>query len=90
MTIPKDLSYGELQEWKQNTLRPIRLRVINFLKTWLEKYWKDFTEDADMSAKLHEFLLEDFANNGFQSFADQLMKTFDKKVSYFSLFSDVF
>lgn len=23
---PKDLSYGELQEWKQNVLRPIRLR----------------------------------------------------------------
>jgi len=79
MQVPKGLSYGELQEWKQNKQRPIRLRVINVLKHWLENYWRDFTNDAEMGTKLHEFLMSDVMNSGNQTSAEQLSKLFNKK-----------
>jgi len=79
MPVPKGLSYGELQEWKQNKQRPIRLRVINVLRHWLEKYWKDFTQDAEMGTKLHEFIVGDLMNTGNQQPADQLLRLYTKK-----------
>ena len=27
---------------------PIHLRIFNFLKNWMEKYWVDFYEDGDL------------------------------------------
>lgn len=80
MPVPKNLSYGELQEWKQNILKPVRLRLINFIKTWLEKYWKDFIDDNEMTEKFHDFLLQDVSTTH-QNLAEMLSKIWDKKKS---------
>ena len=92
MPIPKGLAYGELQDFKATKQKPIRLRydaqilvqtpfrVINFLKNWLEKSWKDFTTEPEMVTKLQEFLVGDLVNSGNQTSADQLGKLLLKKV----------
>jgi len=73
MPPPKNLPYAALQDFKQTREKPIRLRVINYLKNWLEKHWKDFTEEPANGARLHEFLMEDMSQSNRTS-ADQLSK----------------
>ncbi|OAX37080.1 ras GEF [Rhizopogon vinicolor AM-OR11-026] len=43
---PPDLSEDELRIWQQRKGIPIRLRVSNFLKTWLEMYWRPGVDDV--------------------------------------------
>lgn len=43
---PPDLSEDELVAWQQHKGIPIRLRVSNFLKTWLEMYWRPGVDDV--------------------------------------------
>lgn len=53
-------------------------RVINLLKNWMEKYWKDFIDDPEMSATVHAFIQEDINNSGMPG--DQLLKSLERKV----------
>ncbi|KAJ3263731.1 hypothetical protein HK104_006599 [Borealophlyctis nickersoniae] len=53
---PEDLEPGELQVWFEKKLTPIRLRVLNIMKSWLETYCSD--DAADIST-LH--LIRSFA-----------------------------
>ncbi|KAK9710389.1 hypothetical protein K7432_008450 [Basidiobolus ranarum] len=39
--VPDGLTDGEYQSWRLKKLTPIRLRVHNILKTWLESYFYD-------------------------------------------------
>lgn len=43
---PPDLSEDEMRAWQQHKGIPIRLRVSNFLKTWLEMYWRPNIDDV--------------------------------------------
>ena len=43
---PAGLSDEDLYVWQQRKGVPVRLRVANFLKLWLETYWKSGTDDA--------------------------------------------
>ena len=42
---PAGLSDEDLYVWQQRKGVPVRLRVANFLKLWLETYWKSGTDD---------------------------------------------
>jgi len=79
MTPPKGLSYGQLQEWKTNKQKPIRLRIINFLKNWIERNWIDFIEDNALGNTLQEFLNTDMMNSGNQTSAETLTRNLQKK-----------
>ncbi|KAH9941072.1 ras GEF [Amylocystis lapponica] len=58
LTPPADVTDEDLYLWQQRKGLPVRLRVSNFVKTWLESYWRpandnvvlpellDFTQNA--------------------------------------------
>ncbi|KAG0700015.1 ras guanine nucleotide exchange factor domain-containing protein [Suillus ampliporus] len=46
---PPDLSEDEMLVWQQHKGIPIRLRVSNFVKTWLEMYWRPGIDDVALS-----------------------------------------
>lgn len=43
---PAGLDDEDLYVWQQRKGVPVRLRVANFLKLWLETYWRSGTDDA--------------------------------------------
>jgi hypothetical protein len=43
---PAGLSDEDLYVWQQRKGVPVRLRIANFLKLWLETYWRSGTDDA--------------------------------------------
>ncbi|KAG2102203.1 ras guanine nucleotide exchange factor domain-containing protein [Suillus discolor] len=46
---PSNLSEDEMSIWQQHKGIPIRLRVSNFVKTWLEMYWRSEIDDIALS-----------------------------------------
>ena len=38
------LNPSELSRWNDSKVTPVRLRVLNFLKSWLENHWHDATD----------------------------------------------
>ena len=46
----------ELKQWFEQTLRPIRVRVMNVLKRWCEAHWQDFANEPSLVASLEAFL----------------------------------
>ncbi|KAG2129153.1 ras guanine nucleotide exchange factor domain-containing protein [Suillus clintonianus] len=46
---PSNLSEDEMLLWQQHKGIPIRLRVSNFVKTWLEMYWRPGVDDVALS-----------------------------------------
>ncbi|KAG1745971.1 ras guanine nucleotide exchange factor domain-containing protein [Suillus paluster] len=46
---PANLSEDEMLAWQQHKGIPIRLRVSNFVKTWLEMYWRPGVDDVALS-----------------------------------------
>lgn len=57
MPKPKRLSENELSSFL-NKRKVIRLRVCNFLRQWIENYWKDFTDNKEIWEKLYDFINE--------------------------------
>lgn len=44
---PEGLTPEEFQTWTEKKQKPVRIRVVNILKTWLENYWlEDDVEEA--------------------------------------------
>ncbi|KNC49760.1 uncharacterized protein AMSG_11933 [Thecamonas trahens ATCC 50062] len=58
ITAPASLDAAAQAEFKKRKLVPIRLRVYNVLRGWLDKYFRDFEENEDLLA-----MLKDFASN---------------------------
>ncbi|KAG2338504.1 ras GEF [Suillus weaverae] len=46
---PSNLSEDAMLTWQQHKGIPIRLRVSNFVKTWLEMYWRPGVDDIALS-----------------------------------------
>ncbi|KAG2156000.1 ras guanine nucleotide exchange factor domain-containing protein [Suillus bovinus] len=46
---PSNLSEDEMSIWQKHKGIPIRLRVSNFVKTWLEMYWRPEVDDIALS-----------------------------------------
>ena len=47
---PAGLGDEDLYVWQQRKGLPVRLRIANFLKLWLETYWRSGTDDAVLGA----------------------------------------
>ncbi|KAF9468519.1 ras guanine nucleotide exchange factor domain-containing protein [Collybia nuda] len=45
LTPPKGISNEDMQLWQQRKGLPVRLRVSNFIKTWVELYWRPGVDD---------------------------------------------
>ncbi|KAK9240546.1 ras guanine nucleotide exchange factor domain-containing protein [Lipomyces kononenkoae] len=66
---PDTLSDEEFEEWLDRKQKPIRLRVLNILKTWLEQYWDDPLDESEEDAAMTRDILSSLA-----AFAAQLMQ----------------
>ncbi|TPX35592.1 hypothetical protein SmJEL517_g02105 [Synchytrium microbalum] len=51
---PVGMVDDEVKVWKEKKQTPIRLRVYNAFKTWLETFWNEST-DTPMLTRIHEF-----------------------------------
>ncbi|KAK7203328.1 ras guanine nucleotide exchange factor domain-containing protein [Myxozyma melibiosi] len=52
---PESLTAEQLEEWVERKQKPIRLRVFNIIKIWIEQYWVDDdfdSEEAEMSREV--------------------------------------
>lgn len=60
ITPPSDLSADEVKEWTKSKATPVRLRVYNLLKTWVESHWHHETDRVIIDSLL-EFSREKLA-----------------------------
>lgn len=51
---PEELNYDEYTKWIENKLNPIKCRVINIMKTFLQQYWNPCYLESGLSS-LEEF-----------------------------------
>ena len=45
---PNGLQQGDYKNWEEKKLKPIRIRVVNILKSWFDNYWMEGNDDASM------------------------------------------
>lgn len=79
--VPKGMAY---EDFERNVRRPIQLRVVNFLKQWLEKYSKDFYQDkhenlSEVGKEVLKFAREVLAVDD-PKLAKQIISLFQKLV----------
>ncbi|KAJ2081597.1 hypothetical protein H4R24_002218 [Coemansia sp. RSA 988] len=76
---PAGLSEAELAEWNERKLKPVRLRVYNLFKTWLEQHYVEQVEGDPLGLEmLREFActtMADYMSNA----AEQLVRLIDKR-----------
>ncbi|RKP34193.1 ras guanine nucleotide exchange factor domain-containing protein, partial [Dimargaris cristalligena] len=77
LTPPEELTDSEHAEWAQQKKIPVRLRVINVIKTWLESYFFD-DEDVACIQPLHEFI-ESTLRDTMSSSANRLAQLVESK-----------
>ncbi|GKZ36659.1 cell division cycle-protein, partial [Aspergillus brasiliensis] len=53
MPPPPGLTDSDLQRWTEQKQKTIRFRVINILKTWLERYWMEPPTESTMDFLRH-------------------------------------
>ncbi|KAF9577223.1 hypothetical protein BGW38_007714, partial [Lunasporangiospora selenospora] len=77
---PKGLDTSELTLWTDRKLTPIRLRVFNIIKTWLENYYlEDEVEDRQILPKIKEFAESGLMRELISFPAVQLIKLVEKR-----------
>ena len=55
LTLPEDVEVNddERSQWEQRKVLPVRLRVVNFLRNWLEVHWQPPTDTVILDQLLH-------------------------------------
>ncbi|KAF9178195.1 hypothetical protein BGZ51_008030, partial [Haplosporangium sp. Z 767] len=82
ITPPMGLDQSELEQWTEMKLTPIRLRVFNIIKSWLENYYlEDEAEDRQMLPKIKEFSESSLMRDTMSFAAVQLIKLVEKRES---------
>ncbi|KAH3760071.1 cell division control protein [Pelomyxa schiedti] len=73
-TIPP----ADMDSWTKNVLTPIRLRVFNVLRTWIERLWNSSTQ-AELISRVREFLEETSA--AMKNPAERVLHSLNRAVS---------
>lgn len=77
---PVGLDDYEMEEWTRRKLTPIRLRVMNIIKSWLEAYYlEDEEEDRQILPRIKEFCEANLMYETISFTAVQLMKLVEKR-----------
>ncbi|KAF9358379.1 hypothetical protein BGX26_001904 [Mortierella sp. AD094] len=80
VTPPMGLTGTELEEWMVKKLTPIRLRVFNIIKSWLEHYYlEDEVEDRQILPKIKEFSESSLMRDAMSFAAVQLIKLVERR-----------
>jgi son of sevenless-like protein len=75
---PEDLEEAKFDKWKQETVRPIQLRVINFIKKWMTEFFSDFSDKV--IGQLRKFIDVDLPRDGNDALAKTLNGTLAKQL----------
>ncbi|KAH3680849.1 hypothetical protein WICPIJ_008062 [Wickerhamomyces pijperi] len=75
---PENLSYEEYTDWVEKKSYPIKLRVVNIMKSLLLKYWTPSYNEPQLPKVLGEFI-ETLIEQKFPG-SEQLAREFNKKV----------
>ncbi|KAK8854953.1 hypothetical protein IAR55_003693 [Kwoniella newhampshirensis] len=78
ISAPDGLTYIQAQEWKVKKQAPIRLRVANALRTWLERHYIEET-DAVVLDKIEDFASTTLLANGSELMSKQLLTLVAKR-----------
>lgn len=79
---PEGLTSEEFEVWQEKKQTPVRLRVFNIMKTWLETYYIDDKEDLLCLEKMREFARTTMYEH--MAFASvSLTKVIEKRVCIF-------
>lgn len=70
---------GDMETFKADRLIPIRLRIYNVLKMWVERFFEDFSSSDEMMKELNLFV-EIMKDNGMSGAANQLKKLITMKI----------
>ncbi|KAG0341389.1 hypothetical protein BG004_006046 [Podila humilis] len=77
---PMGLDSEELEIWTEKKLTPIRLRVFNIIKSWLENFYlEDETDDREALAMIKEFSGSAAMKDTMSFAAVQLIKLVEKR-----------
>ncbi|KAF9931619.1 hypothetical protein BGZ65_004799, partial [Modicella reniformis] len=77
---PPELGPAELAKWTDRKLTPIRLRVFNIIKSWLENYYlEDEPEDRQMLPSIKDFSESGLMRESMSFAAVQLIKLVEKR-----------
>ncbi|KAI1303236.1 hypothetical protein EDD11_005431 [Mortierella claussenii] len=77
---PPGLNASELTIWTDRKLTPIRLRVFNIIKSWLENFYlEDEEEDRQMLPRIKEFAESGLLRDLMSFAAVQLIKLVEKR-----------
>ncbi|KAG9321967.1 hypothetical protein KVV02_002850 [Mortierella alpina] len=77
---PMGLDVEELEMWTEKKLTPIRLRVFNIIKSWLETYYlEDETDDREALAMIKDFSGSTAMKDTMSFAAVQLIKLVEKR-----------
>ncbi|KAG0349743.1 hypothetical protein BG005_010717, partial [Podila minutissima] len=77
---PMGLDAEELEVWTEKKLTPIRLRVFNIIKSWLENYYlEDEAEDHDALSMIKDFSGSPAMKDTMSFAAVQLIKLVEKR-----------
>jgi len=68
----------EIASFQSGYVKPMRLRISNVLKKWLEDHWYDFLEDSTLLNDLKSFL-DEMKHSGMEASASALHKAIQKK-----------
>ncbi|KAG0296224.1 hypothetical protein BGZ98_001061, partial [Dissophora globulifera] len=80
ITPPAGLDAEELETWTEKKLTPIRLRVFNIIKSWLENYYlEDEADDREALAMIKEFSGSAAMKDTMSFAAVQLIKLVEKR-----------
>ncbi|KAK0244149.1 ras guanine nucleotide exchange factor domain-containing protein [Armillaria nabsnona] len=72
---PHGISEQDLQLWHQRKILPIRMRVSNFIKSWVELYWRTGADDLAIQ-ELVPFVSATLRNT-FQKPAERILELLD-------------
>ncbi len=70
------------EEYKQKTIKPIQLRIINIVKNWIETSFFDF--DNKLLCRLGYFIDVAMIEDGHEQLAKQLRNAINKRVRKYS------
>ncbi|WWC71747.1 uncharacterized protein I206_105706 [Kwoniella pini CBS 10737] len=78
ISLPDGLNLEQAHEWKVKKQAPIRLRVANALRTWLERHYIDHT-DSEVLDRIEEFANTTLLANGSELMSKQLLTLVGKR-----------
>eukprot|EP00003_Mantamonas_plastica_P004261 TRINITY_DN13386_c0_g1_i3.p1 TRINITY_DN13386_c0_g1~~TRINITY_DN13386_c0_g1_i3.p1 ORF type:complete len:611 (+),score=174.63 TRINITY_DN13386_c0_g1_i3:1044-2876(+) len=80
-TAPESLSKADQIKFNRKTLIPLRLRITNVLKTWINDHFSDFRDDEQLLQAFYDFTDGTMYQSGMVKPADLLQKLMQRKLS---------